>query len=222
MIELIGVKKTFDGKRYVIDNLSERFDDGEYIQIVGKSGAGKSTLLNIIGLLDKRYMGIVKIDGCDVSKLSDIKLSEMRSKNIGFIFQAYNLINHMTARENIYMPVLYSEKYMNRTYMSRVDELMEELEIIGLADTPIQYLSGGEKQRVSIARALSLNPGIILADEPTGNLDSVNSRITYDTLKRLSNEGKTVILVTHNLHDDLETDRILTLHDGTLNSFNGG
>lgn len=216
MIELTNVKKTFDGRRYVLDDLSIQFKSGEYTQIIGKSGTGKSTLLNLIGLLDDRYEGIIKIDGVDVSKLSDIKRSELRSKKIGFIFQAYNLINHMTVIENIYLPLLYSKKSPDVNYVSRIDSLIEELEIKQLSNVKIQYLSGGEKQRVSIARALSLNPSIILADEPTGNLDVVNSQITFDVLKNLAKEGKTIILVTHNQRNDLGADRILSLQDGVL------
>ncbi|MGN0379367.1 MAG: ABC transporter ATP-binding protein [Butyrivibrio sp.] len=216
MIELSNVRKTFDGKRYVIDGLSIRFQKGEFVQIIGKSGAGKSTLLNLIGLLDRQYEGRICIDGRDISKLSDIKISNIRSENIGFIFQSYNLINHMTAKENIYMPLLYSRKGLDREYIARIEGLMEELEISDLANTQIQYLSGGEKQRVSIARALSLEPNIILADEPTGNLDPGNSNVTFNVLKKLANEGKTIILVTHDLHDELGADRILTLQDGEL------
>lgn len=216
MIELSNVKKTFDGRRYVLNDLSIRFERGEYTQIIGKSGSGKSTLLNLIGLLDNRYEGIITIDGFDVAKQSDIKKSYFRSEKIGFVFQAYNLINHMTAMENIYLPLLYSKKKPDTNYITRIDKLVDALEIKKLSDVQIQYLSGGEKQRVSIARALSLDPAIILADEPTGNLDVVNSGITFDVLKKLAHEGKTVILVTHNQRDDLGADRILSLQDGVL------
>lgn len=216
MIKLQGIKKTFDGKRYIINDLSIEFNKGEYIQIIGKSGAGKSTLLNLMGLLDTQYEGNIIIENTNISTLSDIRISEMRSKNIGFIFQAYNLINHMTVVENIQLPLLYSKRKLNSEYNMRIDEIMENLEIKKLSKIPIQYLSGGEKQRVSIARALSLNPNIILADEPTGNLDNNNSKITFKILKELAEKGKTVILVTHNIHDNLGADRILTLQDGTL------
>lgn len=216
MIELCNIKKTFDGQRYVLNNLSIKFNQGEYIQIVGKSGAGKSTLLNLIGLLDNRYEGRITIDGCNIEKQSDIKISKLRSEKIGFIFQAYNLINHMTVMENIYLPLLYSEKKPDISYITRINQLVEELEIHRIANVQVQYLSGGEKQRVSIARALSLNPAVILADEPTGNLDVANSRITFNVLKTLAHEGKTVILVTHNQHDDLGANRILSLQDGVL------
>lgn len=216
MIELTNVRKTFDGKRFVLDGLSATFRPGEYTQIIGKSGAGKSTLLNLIGLLDGQYEGEITLDGKDISKLSDMKISRIRSQRIGFIFQAYNLVNHMTALENIYMPILYAKKKFDSEYRARVAGLIEKLEIGRIAETQIQYLSGGEKQRVSIARALSLDPDVILADEPTGNLDAGNSKITFHVLKKLAMEGKTVILVTHNLHDDLGADRILTLQDGVL------
>lgn len=216
MIELCNVRKTFDGNRYVLDGLNVKFHKGEYVQIIGESGAGKSTLLNLIGLLDRQYEGEIHIDGRNVSKMRDDGISGIRSKNIGFIFQAYNLVSHMTAIENIYMPLLYSKEKMDKEYAERIDELTGRLGIKRLADVPVQFLSGGEKQRVSIARALSLNPNIILADEPTGNLDTNNSSVTFNILKQLAGEGKTVILVTHNLHDELGTDRILTLRNGVL------
>lgn len=122
----------------------------------------------------------------------------------------------MTVIENIYMPILYSKKKMNNRYLSEIETIMEELEIKHLADTKIQYLSGGEKQRVSIVRALSLKLDIILADEPMGNLDMANSNITFNVLKKLAGEGKTLILVTHNLYENLGADRILTLQNGGL------
>lgn len=216
MIELCGVRKTFDKRRFVIDDLNIKFNRGEYVQIIGKSGAGKSTLLNILGLLDKNYEGKLYIEDRDVSKMSDANISKIRSSKIGFVFQAYNLINHMTAIENVYMPVLYSSKSIDNEYKKRIDILMDKLQISELSDVPVQYLSGGEKQRVSIARALSLEPEIILADEPTGNLDTGSGGIVFDVLKRLKKEGKTIILVTHNTHDELGADKILTLQDGIL------
>lgn len=216
MIELSDVKKTYDGQRYVLDGLNIKIDKGEYVQIVGKSGAGKSSLLNLIGLLDRQYEGNVNIGGRDVSRLSDFEISKIRSLNIGFIFQSYNLINYMTVIENIYMPMLYSRKKMNNDYIKRIYILMEQLGIKQLANIPIQFLSGGEKQRVSIARALSLDPNIILADEPTGNLDINNSNIVFSFLKQMADKGKTVLLVTHDLHSDLKSDRILTLQNGGI------
>lgn len=216
MIELIDINKTYDKSRYVLKNLNATFETGEYIQIVGKSGSGKSTLLNLIGLLDSKYDGKIKIDGREIKSHAHIDISEIRSKHIGFIFQSYNLINNMTVLENIYLPILYSKIKYNTKFIHHVDELMEEFQMEKLRNTPIQYLSGGEKQRVSIARALSLCPDIILADEPTGNLDKDNSNIIFSTLYNLSKKGKTVILVTHNYHDNLNTDRILTLQDGEL------
>ena len=215
-IELEALSKSYDGSRYILNNINLRICKGEYIQVVGKSGSGKSTLLNLIGLLDSNYKGNIRIEGQDITRLSDNKVSEIRSKSIGFIFQAYNLVHHMTSLENIYLPVLYSKQKFNKEYISKVDKLVQEFNISSILSTPVQYLSGGEKQRVSIARALALDPSIILADEPTGNLDKENSNIIFSTLKKLANNGKTVILVTHNYHEDLEVDRILKLQNGVL------
>lgn len=216
MIELEGLRKTFDGSRFILNDINIHIEKGEYVQIVGKSGSGKTTLLNLMGLLDMDYKGKIKIDGRDVSKLSDIKISEIRSKHIGFVFQAYNLVNHMTALENIYMPILYSKTKYDKDYISKANKLIKEFGIENIINTPVQYLSGGEKQRVSVARALSLNPSIILADEPTGNLDKGNSDIIFSTLRKLSQSGKTVILVTHNWYENLGADRVLQLQDGKL------
>lgn len=216
MIELKELCKTYDGKKCILKDVNVEIGKGEFVQIIGKSGSGKSTLLNLIGLLDNKYEGIIRINNIDVSKLSDIKVSQIRSKNIGFIFQAYNLINYMTALENIQLPFLYSQRSFTKNDMKRILDLVDEFGIKDIINTPIQYLSGGEKQRVSIVRSLVLEPGIILADEPTGNLDRDNGGLVFDVLKNMSKNGKTVVLVTHNWRDDLGADRILLLRDGVL------
>lgn len=216
MIELINVKKRYGEQEYILNDISMKIDEGEYIQIVGQSGAGKSTLLNLIGLLDNSYEGDLIIDNKKVSRLPDRYLSKLRSEYLGFVFQSYNLINHMTVLENIKLPIIYSCRRYDSRYVNMINTLVEELQLEKIKDKEVQYLSGGEKQRVSIARALSLEPKIILADEPTGNLDKDNSKIVFDTLKEQSNKGKTVIIVTHNWHDDLGTHRILKLEKGKL------
>lgn len=216
LIELTNVSKTYDGRRYVLKNLNINIGAGEYVQIVGKSGSGKSTLLNLIGLLDTEFDGELLIDGQDIAKISDYKVSGIRSKRIGFIFQSYNLVNHMTVLENIYLPILYSKNKDIKEFLGKVELLLNEFEIDTIKHIPIQFLSGGEKQRVAIARALAMSPEIILADEPTGNLDKENSEIIFSILKKLSNQGKTIILVSHNCYDNLKPDRIMNLQNGAL------
>lgn len=216
MIELKNIKKRYYEQEYILDDISIKIDKGEYVQIVGQSGSGKSTLLNLIGLLDDKYEGDLFIDNKNVSKLSDRRLSKLRSEYLGFVFQSYNLINHMTVLENIKLPLIYSDKNYDFIYSERINMLIKELQLEKLIYKEVQYLSGGEKQRVAIARALSLEPKIILADEPTGNLDKINSKIVFDTLKKQADNGKTVIIVTHNWHDDLGTNKILKLENGKL------
>lgn len=214
MIRLNNISKTYNGTDYILQNLSMEIGDGEYLEIMGKSGAGKSTFLNLLGLLDTSYSGEIWYGSQNTSRCSDSELSRIRNAQVGFIFQAYNLIPRMTAYENIMLPFVYSDKRYDSGLKDMVRRLSEKLEIIPLMHKDIRFLSGGEKQRVAIARALSLQPKIVLADEPTGNLDSGNSEIVFSVLKDLSKSGTTVILVTHNRHIDVGADRILTLEKG--------
>lgn len=189
---------------------------GEFVSIVGSSGAGKSTLMNIIGLLDKPTEGRYTLNDIDTSNLKDDKLSEIRNSEIGFVFQTFNLIPRMSALKNVELPMMYK----GIPQKERTEKAKKLLEMVGMGDRmshqPNQ-LSGGQKQRVSIARAMANDPAIILADEPTGALDSVTGRMIMDIFHKLNKEnGKTIVLITHNNELAKETDRIITISDGYI------
>jgi putative ABC transport system ATP-binding protein len=189
---------------------------GSFVSIVGPSGSGKTTMLHLIGALDKPSRGEIYVNGIPISRLSENKLAEFRNKTIGFVFQQYNLIPYLSAIENVEMPMMVSGVSLAER-RKRAKWLLEQL---GLGDKiwkrPSE-LSGGEQQRVAIARALANNPKLILADEPTGNLDSRNARIVVDLLKRINSEmGVTIVVVTHNMEVAAETEKIIYLRDGVV------
>jgi putative ABC transport system ATP-binding protein len=189
---------------------------GSFVSIVGPSGSGKTTMLHLIGALDKPSRGEIYVNGIPISRLSENRLAEFRNKTIGFVFQQYNLIPYLSAIENVEMPMMVSGVSLAER-RKRAKWLLEQL---GLGDKiwkrPSE-LSGGEQQRVAIARALANNPKLILADEPTGNLDSRNARIVVDLLKRINSEmGVTIVVVTHNMEVAAETERIIYLRDGII------
>ncbi|MCL4247761.1 MAG: ABC transporter ATP-binding protein [Anaerolineae bacterium] len=189
---------------------------GEMVGIVGPSGSGKSTLLGLIGGLDKPTRGSIEIDGVDISKLSEDKLTEIRNEKIGFIFQFFNLIPTLTAQENVALPIQFARK----ARFSSDKRAKELLTMLGMADRlnhrPTE-LSGGQQQRVAIARALANNPPLLLADEPTGNLDSESGEVVLDALEKVRTEtGTTVVIVTHDPDLAKRTDRIITLVDGRI------
>jgi putative ABC transport system ATP-binding protein len=189
---------------------------GSFVSIVGPSGSGKTTMLHLIGALDKPSRGEIYVNGIPISRLSENRLAEFRNKTIGFVFQQYNLIPYLSAIENVEMPMMVSGVSLAER-RKRAKWLLEQL---GLGDKiwkrPSE-LSGGEQQRVAIARALANNPKLILADEPTGNLDSRNARIVVDLLKRINSEmGVTIVVVTHNMEVAAETERIIYLRDGVV------
>jgi putative ABC transport system ATP-binding protein len=216
MIELENITKIYRmGKVEVpaLRGVNLTIDDGEMMAIVGASGSGKSTLMNIIGFLDKPTVGKYILDGEDVSRLSDDKLAEMRNKKIGFVFQNYNLLPRASAITNVELPLVYSRGGQRRK------RSLEALERVGLghrANHKPTELSGGEQQRVAIARALVANPSIILADEPTGNLDSVSANEIISIFCRLNQEGITIILVTHEMEIAHQVKRIIRLLDGRI------
>ncbi|MBE5978213.1 MAG: ABC transporter ATP-binding protein [Paenibacillaceae bacterium] len=189
---------------------------GEFVAIVGKSGSGKSTLMNIIGALDVPSDGTYLLGGEDVGSMTDNQLAQIRNKMIGFIFQQYNLLPKLNLLENVELPLLYAGAGTEE----RKERAMASLERVGLADKwknlPNQ-LSGGQQQRVSIARALAGNPSLILADEPTGALDSKTSRDVLDFLKELNDEGNTIVMITHDSSIALEARRVIRVHDGKIN-----
>jgi len=200
-----------------IDKLNFSIDDGMFVSIIGKSGSGKSTLLGLLGALDAPTSGSIEIGGQDIVKLRDHKLINYRTKSIGFVFQNYNLIPNLTAAENVMLPMEFAG-IPKKQRQARAIELLQE---VGISDgkelRKPGKMSGGEQQRVSIARALANQPSLILADEPTGNLDSENGRMIFDLLHDLTRtENTTVIVVTHDLDIAGKTDKTFMLKDGKL------
>ena len=198
------------------DGISLSIEKGEFVAIVGKSGSGKSTLMNIIGALDVPTEGEYYLGGEDVSHMSDNQLAEIRNKMIGFIFQQYNLLPRDNLRENVELPLLYA----GVPNPERKERALRSLEKVGLADkwaSRPKQLSGGQQQRVSIARALAGSPSLILADEPTGALDSRTSRDVLDFMKELNREGNTIVMITHDSSIAMEARRVVRIHDGKIN-----
>ena len=197
------------------DHISFQIQTGEFVAIVGKSGSGKSTCMNIIGCLDVPTSGVYLLDGQNVGSLSKNQLAEIRNKMLGFIFQQYNLIPKLTVLENVEVPLMYA----GVSKPERRQRALEALEVVGLAsklkNMPNQ-LSGGQQQRVSIARALAGNPAVILADEPTGALDSRTSREVLGMLQKLHSQGHTVVLITHDNSIAVTAQRIIRLEDGQV------
>ena len=220
MLVIKDLHKSYDtgkSKLHVLKGINLVINEGEFVSIMGSSGSGKSTLLNIIGILDEKDEGIYELDGIPIEHLSEVKAAEYRSKFLGFIFQSFNLIGYKTALENVAI-LLY---YQNVSRKERNQKALEYLDKVGLkawADHLPNELSGGQKQRVAIARALITDPKVILADEPTGALDS---KTTYDIMKLLqeiNREGKTIIVVTHEPDVAAETKRNVILKDGVIES----
>ena len=197
MIHLTNAYKTYDKQSYVLKDLSLEVKKGDLVSIMGESGSGKTTLLNIIGTLDYLSDGMYLFDSMDLSKISPKKLSKIRNKKIGFVFQQYYLIPYLTVYYNVMMPLQYS-KIKRKEKQEKVMKALSMLGIDNLKDKKINHLSGGEMQRVAIARAIVNEPDLLLCDEPTGNLDEKNTKIVLDTLNKLNENGTTIILVTHN------------------------
>ena len=213
------VKKFYIGEPNeleILRGISLEVEEGEFISIVGPSGSGKSTLMNMIGVLDRPTSGSYVLDGIDVDNADDSELSEIRNQKIGFVFQTYNLIPKTNAIKNIELPMLYGG--MNRKdRINRANYLLDLVEMSDRAKHLPEELSGGQKQRVAIARAMANNPAIILADEPTGALDSKTGRLVMDLFHKLNKqEKKTVILITHSNELASETDRIVSIKDGII------
>ena len=198
------------------DHITMKIDKGEFVAIVGQSGSGKSTCMNIIGCLDVPTHGVYRLNGRDVGKMNRDELADVRNEMLGFIFQQYNLLPRLNLLENVEVPLVYA----NISRAERHKLAKEVLEKVGLGDKlknlPNQ-LSGGQQQRVSIARALAGDPSLILADEPTGALDSRTGREVLDFLKKLNEEGNTIVMITHDSSIALEAKRVVRIHDGKIN-----
>lgn len=218
MIDIKGLSKIYkmgDNVVKALDNINLHIDDGEFVSIIGPSGSGKSTLMNIIGCLDVKTNGEYYINGYDTGKLDENQLAELRCKEIGFIFQSFNLLQKLSALENVELPMIY-KGISPKERQKRAEEL---LTLVGLKERmkhkPTE-LSGGQQQRVAIARALANNPHIILADEPTGNLDSKSGMEIMSIIKKLNDDGNTVIVITHDINVAKGAKRIVKIRDGKL------
>ena len=220
LIELNGIEKVYRTKEIettALENINLTVDKGEFVSIMGPSGCGKSTLLNIVGLLDKPTKGTVNLLGTDCSSLGDTDLSHFRNANIGFVFQSFHLIPSLNVAANIELPLTYRKGISAAERNRRVDEVLERLEMTHRKKHLPSQLSGGQCQRVAIARAIVGQPAIVLADEPTGNLDSTMGAEVMDLLHDLNrNDGITIVMVTHNEVQAQQTDRIVRFFDGRI------
>ena len=218
MIKLENLSKVYrtdEIESTALNQVSFEIKKGEFVSVMGPSGCGKSTLLNVLGMLDKPESGSYKFQGTEVSGLNEKGRSAVRKQNIGFIFQNFNLIDELTVFENIELPLIYN-KIGAAERKERVNKLIEKIGISHRSSHFPQQLSGGQQQRVAVARALITNPPLILADEPTGNLDSSHGNEVMELLCNLNEAGTTIIMVTHSSHDASYSQRIINLLDGQI------
>jgi putative ABC transport system ATP-binding protein len=222
MIEMHGLTKVFrtsNVETTALSNINVEINAGEFIAIMGPSGCGKSTLLNVMGMLDTPSDGRYAFLGEDVSNYSENRLADIRKFNIGFIFQSFNLVDELTVAENVELPLLY-QKVDAKERKERVQSLLERVGIAHRADHRPQQLSGGQQQRVAVTRAVVTNPKLILADEPTGNLDTTNGEEVLDLLNKLNGEGTTIVMVTHDPGHADHASRVVQMLDGRVLSEN--
>lgn len=217
VIRVTNISKIYElgeEKLQVLDDVSVTIEPGELVAIVGPSGSGKSTLMHIMGLLDRQSSGTVELAGLDVQDMGEVELSKLRNQYIGFIFQQFNLLARTSALENVLLPTLYSEPLIDKT-----KKAIQILTDIGMGERLKNYpnqLSGGQQQRVAIARALVNDPAVIFADEPTGNLDSKSGHEVVEILKQLNKEGRTIVIVTHDLELAKVANRTIRIFDGKV------
>lgn len=218
MIKTEAIKKNFtteDVETRALNGVTLQVQQGEFVAIMGPSGCGKSTLLNVLGLLDNPTEGKYWFKGIDVAEFTEDKRTSLRKGTIGFVFQSFNLIDDLTVYENIELPLLYMG-IPKQERQKRVNAIMERLDVVHRAKYFPQQLSGGQQQRVAVARAVVTNPELILADEPTGNLDSKNGLEVMELLRQLNLEGTTIIIVTHSQRDAAYANRVINLFDGKI------
>lgn len=218
MIKIINLTKIFRTESVqttALNEVSLEISQGEFVAIMGPSGCGKSTLLNMIGLLDNPTSGELWFMDQEVSRYSENDRTDLRNGNLGFVFQSFNLIDELTVFENVELPLLYAG-VSTRERVKRVNEALERMQIAHRTEHYPQQLSGGQQQRVAIARAIVTNPRIILADEPTGNLDSTNGNEVMNLLKELNHDRATVVMVTHSEENAREAERIIRMMDGYI------
>jgi putative ABC transport system ATP-binding protein len=222
MIKTKNLKKVYTTEEVettALNNINLEVYDGEYVAIMGPSGCGKSTLLNVLGMIDKPTSGEYAFLGEDVSRYSERKRAGLRKNNIGFVFQSFNLIDELTVSENVELPLLYLG-YSASARRKRVNEVLEQMQLVPRKNHFPQQLSGGQQQRVAVARAVVARPKLILADEPTGNLDSVHGEEVMQMLGQLHDQGTTIVMVTHSPSYAEYSQRIIHLFDGNIVSEN--
>lgn len=205
--------RTEEVQTIALNKLSFEVKEGEFVAIMGPSGCGKSTLLNILGLLDSPDGGSFKFNGEEISSYNERKRSQLRKHNVGFVFQSFNLIDELTVFENVELPLIYTGVKKGER-KKRVEQVLEKMQIMHRRNHFPQQLSGGQQQRAAVARAVVNNPKLILADEPTGNLDSSNGNEVMDLLTDLNESGTTIVMVTHSEHDAKYSHRIIRMLDG--------
>ena len=216
MIKIANLEKTYrteEVETVALNKLSFEIKEGEFVAVMGPSGCGKSTLLNIVGLLDDPDEGSYQFNGIEVAKFNERKRADLRKRNIGFVFQSFNLIDELTVFENVELPLIYTGvKAADRK--KRVEQVLDKVQIMHRRNHYPQQLSGGQQQRVAVARAVVNHPKLILADEPTGNLDSNNGNEVMQLLTELNEQGTTIVMVTHSEHDARYSHRIIRMLDG--------
>ena len=212
---LSRIFRTLDLETAALSDINLTVNAGEFLAIMGPSGCGKSTLLSILGMLDSPSSGIFNFDGYDIAKYNEKQLAQLRKASIGFVFQSFNLIDELTVYENVELPLQY-QKISKSERKKRVEAILKRVGIDHRADHLPQQLSGGQQQRVAVARALVINPKLVLADEPTGNLDSKNGDEVMAMLRELNKEGTTVIMVTHSEKEGNYANRLVRLLDGQI------
>jgi putative ABC transport system ATP-binding protein len=218
-IELKNISRVFSTEEvdtHALNDISVKFNEGEFVSIVGPSGCGKSTLMSLVGLLDYATSGSCLFNGTDITQLSQKQRAKFRNTQLGFIFQSFNLISDLTVFENVELPLIYQGKLNKQQRKVKVDKALEKVEMSHRGQHFPSQLSGGQQQRIAVARAIIGEPMVILADEPTGNLDSKNAQIVMRLLLKLNEEGTTVIMVTHDPELPYEIGRVLELKDGGL------